>query len=288
VNQVDSRPSQPLESNRHQPTVDTVLATGRVVVLKVTPYALTYAPNFKWAALSVPNSEGKAWIKILGKDPDNGATAALIRYDAGFKMSGAVSPVFSDSIVVEGSMTLGGMVCNRLSYWFRPAGSEYGPISVEQGVTRFVITGGRDELGDPTPVFIDNIEGDSPPWEASERSEAWSEKTLRVDDTANCLITYQLANMFTMFRPGKKWVHAVIEEAYCFEGTGWDYVGEVETFVKLLPGTYIYRPPNETFHGTATTIEVPRRIFVKYYDADFERKFARSIEQDITPATISE
>lgn len=256
--------------------------------MKVTPYALTYAPNFKWAALSVPGSEGKAWIKILGKDQETGATAALVRYDAGFRMGKSVSSVFSDSIVVQGRMTLGDRVCNRLSYYYRPAGTEYGPISVEEETIRFVITGGRDEPGDTTPVFFDNIEGNSPEWEPSERSEAWSEKTLRIDDTADCLITYQLANMFTIFRPGKKWVHAEIEEAYCIDGAGWDYVGEVETFVKLLPGTYIYRPPNETFHGTATTIEVPRRLFVKYYSADFERKFARSIEQDILPATIAE
>jgi hypothetical protein len=62
----------------------------------------------------------------------------------------------------------------------------------------------------------------------------------------------------------------------------------VETFVKLLPGTYIYRPPNETFHGTATTIEVPRRIFVKYYNADHSKKFARSVEKDIEPSLLGE
>ena len=83
-------------------------------------------------------------------------------------------------------------------------------------------------------------------------------------------------------------MHPAVEEAYCIDGAGWDYVGEVETFVKLRPGTYIYRPPNETFHGTATTIEVPRRIFVKYYSSDFSKKFARSIEEDILPASISE
>ncbi len=256
--------------------------------MKILPRALTYAPNLKWAALGVPDSEGKAWIKILGKDPKNGATAALVRYDRGFTQKKSTSKVFSDAIVVEGRMTVAGRVLDRLGYYYRPAGAEYGPIVAEQETTRFVITGGSDEKGDPTPVFLENVEGNSPTWEPSERSTAWSEKTLRIDKTANCLITYQLANMFTMFLPGKKWVHPGIEEAYCIEGAGWDYVGEVETFVKLVPGTYIYRPPNETFHGTATTIEVPRRIFVKYYDSSFDKKFARSSEQDIKPASIDE
>lgn len=256
--------------------------------MKRTPYALTYAPNYKWAPLAIDNSVGKAWIKILGKDHENGATAALVKYDAGFSMPKAVSSVFSDSIVIEGKMTQGERVCRRLSYYYRPAGVEYGPIFADEDTIRFVTTGGLGEIGSEIPVFIDNVEGNSPAWEPSERSTAWSEKTLRVDKKANCLITYQLANAFTIFLGGRKWVHPAVEEAYCIEGTGWDYCGEVETFVKLLPGTYIYRPPNETFHGNATTIEVPRRIFVKYYDADFDKKFARSIEQDILPASIRE
>lgn len=56
----------------------------------------------------------------------------------------------------------------------------------------------------------------------------------------------------------------------------------------MVEEVYIYRPPNETFHGAATTFEVPRRIFVKYYDTGHSHKFARSMEQDIIPAAISE
>jgi hypothetical protein len=257
--------------------------------VKITPHALTYAPLYKWAPLAVENSTGKAWIKILGKDPDNGAAAALVRYDDGFAQPQSHSEVFSDSIVVEGSMKLGGEVCNRLAYWYRPAGVDYGPIEAGPGgVTRFVITGGQGEAGSEEPIFIANVEGDDPAWEISERGTAWSEKTLRIDEKANCLITYQFATMFTQFLGGSKWVHPDIEEAYCIEGSGWDYVGEVETFVNLLPGTYIYRPENQTFHGTATTYEVPRRLFVKYYNADFDAKFQRSVVEDILPASITE
>lgn len=255
---------------------------------KITPYALTYAPLYKWAPLSVENSEGKAWIKILGKDQESGATAALVRYNAGFKQPGGASAVFSDSIVIEGSLQLDGVSCNRLAYWYRPAGGEYGPIETETDVTRFVITGGFGEDGSKEPVFLANVEMNDPPWETSERGTVWSEKTLRIDEVANCLITYQFATGFTQFLGGKKWAHPDLEEAYCIEGAGWDYVGEVETFVNLLPGTYIYHRPNATFHGTATTYEVPRRLFVKYYNADISEKFARSIVGDITPATTNE
>jgi hypothetical protein len=256
--------------------------------VKVTPYALTYAPNFKWAPLAVDNSDGKAWIKILGKDPDNGATAALVKYDAGFRQEAGVGGASSDSIVIEGHLRYGDRDCRRLAYWYRPTGAERPAIEAVEDTTRFVITSGMGESTSPTPAFMANVESDDPPWEPSERGSAWAEKTLRIDEQANCLITYQFATMFTMFRPGKKWVHPDIEEAYCIEGEGWDYVGEVETFVKLLPGTYIYRRPNETFHGTATTIQVPRRLFVKYYNADFEQKFARSIEEEIRPASLNE
>ncbi len=255
--------------------------------MKVTPYALTYAPNFKWAPLEVPNSDGKAWIKILGKDEESGAKAALVKYDAGFCQAGGTSEVYSDSIVVDGGLTLDGKRFNRLGYWYRPAGTNYGPIAVEQDTTRFVITGGRDEEHSAEGIHKANVE-DNDGWEVSERGSAWSEKTLRIDEKAGHLITYQSANMFTMFLAGTKWVHPDIEEAYCIEGAGWDYVGEVDTFVQLKPGTYIYRRPNETFHGTATTFDVPRRIFVKYYNSDLKKKFARSIEKEIVPASISE
>lgn len=256
--------------------------------MKKTPYALTYAPNFKWARLTVPNSSGQAWIKVLGKDDETGAKAALVKYDRGFTMEKGVSEVFSDCIVIEGEMSLGDKLLKKRGYYYRPAGAERGRIEALEDTTRFVITGGRGEAASNEPVFIDNVEGNSPEWETSERSTSWNEKTLRVDKKANCLITYQLANHYTVFLPGRKWVHPAVEEAYCIEGTGWDYVGEAETMVKLLPGTYIYRPPNETFHGNATTIDVPRRIFVKYYDANFDEKFRRSIEQDIVPASINE
>jgi hypothetical protein len=255
---------------------------------KITPYALTYAPLYKWASLAIEGSQGKAWIKILGKDQESGATAALVKYNAGFSQPGGVSAVFSDSIVIEGRLERGGAACNRLAYWYQPAGAEYAPIQTDTDVTRFVITGGFGEEGSSDPVFLPNIELDDPPWEVSERGNVWSEKTLRIDPVANCLITYQFATGFTQFLGGKKWAHPDLEEAYCIEGAGWDYVGEVETFVNLLPGTYIYHRPNATFHGTATTYEVPRRLFVKYYNADINMKFKRSIVEDITPATTPE
>lgn len=172
--------------------------------MKRIPYALTYTPNFKWAPLQVPNSDGKAWIKILGKDVETGATAALVKYDAGFRQSGSTSEVFSHSIVVDGRLTLDGMACNRLSYWYRPVGTTYGAIKAEWDVTRFVITGGRGEIGSAGPVFIDSVEANLPAWEPSERSSAWSEKTPVIDERANCLITHQSANMFTMFPTGRK------------------------------------------------------------------------------------
>lgn len=256
--------------------------------MKVVPYHHTYAPLYKWAPLSVKNSQGRAWIKVMAKDPETGATAALVKYDAGFKQPAGVSDNFSDSIVIEGRLNMGDQLCNRLCYWYRPAGAEFDAIETDTDVTRFVITGGKGDVGSNEPVFIANVDGEEPPWEGSERGPVWSEKTLRIDEKANCLLTYQFATGFTQFLGGRKWVHPDIEEAYCIDGAGWDYVGETETFVKLLPGTYIYHKPNAGFHGTATTYEVPRRLFVKYYNSDIEQKFARSIEEDITPATINE
>ena len=37
--------------------------TSTVEQNKTLPYALTYAPLFKWASLAVEGSQGKAWIK---------------------------------------------------------------------------------------------------------------------------------------------------------------------------------------------------------------------------------
>src|ERR1700730_11383309 len=143
-----------------------------------------YSPNFKWMRLDVKNSEGKAWIKVLAKDPDNGASAALIKYDAGFSMAKATSTVFTDCLFLEGNMTLGDLPCRRLTYYYRPSGVEYGPIKVEQDVTRLVISGGAGESASDAPIFIEDVEGNEPHWEASPQGPSRSEKILRTDEKA--------------------------------------------------------------------------------------------------------
>ncbi len=257
--------------------------------MKLTPYALTYAPNFKWMELPVEGSRGgKAWVKVLGKDPEDGAAAALVKYDAGFELQRAKSPVFSDSLLIEGRMRLGDDVCRRLSYHYRPAGVEYGPILAEEETIRFVIIGGRGEAGSEEPVFIANVEGDPELWEPSELGSGYRERVLRIDEVANVNVTYRIANAFLVFKQGRMWVNKAIQEAYCVDGAGWDFVGEVDGFVALLPGTYIHRPANETFHGSAMTFQVPRRLFVKYYDADPKTEFELAEEQDLPPVSFPE
>ena len=44
----------------------------------------------------------------------------------------------------------------------------------------------------------------------------------------------------------------------------------------------------ETFHGGPITYKTPRRLFVKYYDTDPARKFARQVEKDILPPSFPE
>jgi quercetin dioxygenase-like cupin family protein len=261
--------------------------------LKIVPYSITNASNFKWARFDVKGSEGKAWIKIFAKDPDTGAAAALVKFDAGFTAPKATSSVFSDTIVVEGAMRLGGKSCGKFTYFYRPAGVEYGPIKVEQDTSRFVITGGRGEKSSDKPVFIQNVEGESPPWSEfdnpqSRESPPWQEKILRTDRKANVVVQWNLSLSFHTYVTGKQWVHPATEEAYCLEGEGYDYCGEAETYAQYLPGSYIYRPAGKTFHGGPITYKTPRRLFVKYYDANPAEKFARKTEKDILPPSFPE
>ena len=261
--------------------------------MKIVPYSITNASNFKWARFDVKGSEGKAWIKIFAKDPENGAAAALVKFDAGFTAPKAISTVFSDTIVVEGEMQLGDKVCRKHSYYYRPEGAEYGPIKVQQDTTRFVITGGRGEKSSGVQVFIQNVEGNSPPWAKFDNPGAreeppWQEKILRTDLKANVVVQWNLSLSFHTYATGKQWVHPATEEAFCLEGEGYDYCGEAETYAQYLPGSYIYRPAGETFHGGPITYKTPRRLFVKYYDANPKTKFTRKIEKDILPPVFPE
>ena len=256
--------------------------------MKVTPYALMYAPNFRWSRLDVKNSDGRAWIKKLGRDPENEACAALVRFDAGFSVPKSVSEVFSDSVVLDGKMRYGDRLCKKRTYFYRPAGTEYGPIKVEEDTTRFVMTGGIGEKGSGQAVFIDDVESNSPKWEPSQQGDNRLEKYLRIDKVENSFVQYHLVLSPLGFRPGRQWVHPAIEEAYMIEGECHDYVGEVQGFVNLLPGTYVYRPPAETWHGSTSNTATPRRLIVKYYDTDLSRAFAQKESKDIPQVSLIE
>ena len=234
--------------------------------MKKTPYVFAYEQNIAWAPLTQKDSEGRAWIKILGKDPETFARAALIKYEEGFRSKRALSTVYSDTVFLSGRLKYGDKACKRGTYIYRPSGVEYGPIEAVEETTRFVITGGRGDRCSKEPIFVDDIDGDSLPWQPA-LGGARLGKTLRADKEARTILVYQLTMKPITHYSDESIVHHGDEECFVIEGESVDYLGDIECFVKWGPGTYLYRPPNNR-HGNSVLYGNPNKFLVKFYDVD--------------------
>ena len=75
--------------------------------MKVVP-GIVYEENLLWLPqAAAKHSEGHAWLKVFGRDPETGAAAALIRYEAGYRALPITSTVYSDSLCIGGGLVDG-------------------------------------------------------------------------------------------------------------------------------------------------------------------------------------
>ena len=230
--------------------------------MKVTPGYLVLERSIFWTPLETEGSTGKAWIKVLGKDPDTQATAALVKYEKGFRSAASVSQVYSDTLFLSGKMSGDGKTYTKSSYYYRPPGAKVGPMVAEEETVRLVITGGIGDKCSDVPVFVQDCH--SATGGGSHMGSDWSKLTLRTDEAADCTLVYQICHKKGTFNPGQTWVHPHLEEAYFVEcqGPTLDYLGEIKGHIVYDEPCYLYRRPNSR-HGNAQYS--PSIIFCKYY-----------------------
>jgi ChrR Cupin-like domain len=233
--------------------------------VKITP-GIVYEENILWSRLNVDDTEGHAWFKILAKDPDTGATTALVRYEAGYKAPKAESEVYSDNLFLSGGLTDGTRSFGKYTYLYRPSGTSYGPIKVREDTTKFVITGGKGEKSSGKSLFVQNI--DTGPWDPAPYKgpgHPGMSRTLRVDKKANCSIGWRVNPRPWQSYPNKTVVHEFVEEVFVVEGENVDYYGDIESWVYWRPGMYMHRPPYRARHGHTFKYKVPFKVFVKHH-----------------------
>lgn len=235
--------------------------------MKLTPAYLVVENSIQWHPLQIEGASGKSWIKVMGRDPQTQATAALIRYEAGFRAPATTTSVYSDSLVLSGVLQEGEQRHGKYAYHYRPPGTRIEALRTDVETVRFVITGGVGERCSSTPVYVEDCEKAAT--EASYMGDAWAIKKLRFDETADCVLLFQICLKTGIVDEGITWVHPHIEEAYFLEHGSeptLDWLEEIGGYVRYDSPCYLYRPVNSR-HGSAHY--APCKLFVKYYSTDF-------------------
>jgi hypothetical protein len=237
--------------------------------MKLTPAYLVVENSINWHPLVIEGATGKAWIKVFARDPHTDATAALVKYEKGFKAPKSTSKAHSDTIYISGKLKDGDLNCHKATYLYRPAGNAVGPIVAEEETVKFIITGDRGGPGSKTPVFVQDC--DKAATEESYMGNDWSIKKLRFDEEADCVLLYQICHGTGIVDSGWTWVHPHLEEAYYIEHgkeATLDWLGEIGGHVRYDAPCYLYRPPGSR-HGDAHF--APCKLFVKYYSTDYPK-----------------
>jgi hypothetical protein len=218
-----------------------------------------------WEPLRVEGSEGKAWIKSLAMDPEDGSRTVLFKFDPGYRQAAATSDLPADIYVLEGGMKCGELVFGVDTYHYRPAGTAFGPIESPEGCTRLVFTQGGDRKSPAEAVFVQDVK--QLPWGADTldvQAQRRGQKTLRLDEESGIWVRTGV-----IWEPGLRGLDGMVErhdyqeEVYTLEGALWHYLESVDGRVLTAAGTYSCRAPHESWHGDTITIDVPIRVVVR-------------------------
>jgi len=234
--------------------------------LKRTP-EIVYEENFLWRPYQQEHTGGHAWLKVLAMDHETGASAALIKYEAGYKAPRGVSSVCSDSLFISGELTDGNKLCRNGTYSYRPPRTGFGPIEARQDSLRFVITGGREERCSRVPVFIQDV--NSGPWDAHPYlANVMQLRRLRQDKEAGCTIDWQVHSKVILARENTIVGHDHVMEVFCVEGENVDFNGDVEGFVIWRRGMYIHRSPFRSRDGHSVKTGGHLKLLVKSHSLE--------------------
>ncbi len=227
--------------------------------------SVTYSHLLRWEPLPVQNSEGRAWIKTLGKDEETGARTCLVRFDPGFKQQAATAVWPSDVYVLEGSLSDGEHTYQPGSFHYRPSGVRYGPVTSKTGCIRLIMTADSKTKSSKDGVFIEDTR--SMPYKKSYIDPTGliaGVKDLRQDPVSgySILIHTQFQHA-ERTQAGQMHIHDHHEEAFVLEGEWEDYLYDVESHIYWLPGAFVCRPAGYSKHGDSLALKVPKTTIVR-------------------------
>lgn len=130
---------------------------------------------------SLKDATGKAWVKILGWDPDTGAESLVYRLEPGWSIPRFENTVSEDLVVWEGELQVGDQTLGKYGYAYRPISSTTGPCASPRGATIVSFCRGPgDTRGSMVPIPALNDE--SRPWLALPNYPGRLWKPLRADE----------------------------------------------------------------------------------------------------------
>jgi hypothetical protein len=254
---------------------------------KLVPDAYVHVDTLAWlpwneerkTPFMAEGASGEASVKVLARDPENGAETLLYRLSPGWRADSIRNTVQENTWVLEGELEIGGTALGRHVYSYRPEGHESGPVSTSTGATVLSMAGFPGELA--SGHGVEALDPASLDWVSFENSDTYAMKVLRADE--------QNLDLFYVMRVRAGNVthgvtdHDAPEEVFIVEGRGETYEGSTGGRHINTPGTYVFRGPWSK-HGENTVQEDHLVFKHDYFNPEHDTELFFSYFREETPA----
>jgi hypothetical protein len=189
--------------------------------------------------------DGRA-VKVLNADHDSGAATMLVRFLAGYSAPAETDHGAEEFLVLDGEVTIDGIVRRRHCYGFLPRGSGLGVVQCRLGAVVLLFRHGRDDP-DSTAETAEPIALDTTrmPWDMSTYDPALvhlrlARKVLRLgpNDSGRTFLLTGLPHGVPETDTLPSEMHDHAEEMFMLHGEMWSPEGPMRA------GAYFYRPPH--------------------------------------------
>lgn len=192
-------------------------------------------------------------VRMLSRDPDDGAASMLVRYPAGYSIPAADLRVDEEFLVIDGGLTIDGQEYGHLGYAHLPAGYRRGALTSPKGavVLTFVAADPRQaaSVADYNPArLVVRLDGYQVQYTGNFHPEfpPGAGRKLLFNDPATGDATWLLGTLPVRWAERSE-VHPTVEEMYLLGGEVHGNRGV------MRPGAYFWRPP-EIPHGPYGTL----------------------------------
>lgn len=206
-----------------------------------------------WQRIGLGLARPDAEYKLLSRDPDTGACAALMRYAPGWSREGPEHILADEEFyVLEGDLQMDERVYRADCYGFLPAGWTRNRMRSDKGCVLLAFYSAEPRLvGSPgngsaeaSPCAVPWLDAAAMPWDMTLNDPRLkhlgiSRKNLRTDPETGerTFLSLILPQAAPEGGKGPREIHPVVEEAYMIAGS---LTGPQGT---MYPGAYFWRPP---------------------------------------------